>query len=501
MRGGRIFRIKTDTWRRIRWDLAWAVGIGWWSWWWRAHLMKTTPGFVYFADSWDYINISHDPTVAPDPFHSPFIEMLWRYGTNHHFNEIAVGQLQQTAGVVMAVAMYVALRGVAIRLVAVPAALYFSMSALEIFSERAFLTECGTTLFIVLGLAATARMIKPFPQKHSPWWFLVAAISFGTAAAIRPAVQLFAVAAISYLGLQYLWRYRREWLRLRTWRQMVLVAPLSVVLTVLPMWSLQERYHQYYGTTSPTPAQGVVLLTRWGHIVPCAIAAEHKGLVKRAILQVCEKPLDIVPGVSTNALWSPGPVREILNDVPGLRRTSKTLARITQAEMRKNQGEVIHEIYRSIAWQLTKKPVEPAYLYHNGSQWFTPNVMTHYPGHAEWFQGEKKRAAAPVVFLGTIEKTIYLPQYFFWGALALGVLRGLAWLIWRRGKWSLNHVVVVAAILLATGFVSVALGTLPGFRYWIPLQPGVLLIFAAALGARRKPTFEQVVPADLPHIK
>ena len=42
--------------------------------------MKTTPGFVYFSDSWDYINISHDHTVAPDPFHSPFIETLWRYG-------------------------------------------------------------------------------------------------------------------------------------------------------------------------------------------------------------------------------------------------------------------------------------------------------------------------------------------------------------------------------------------------------------------------------------
>ena len=88
-----------------------------------------------------------------------------------------------------------------------------------------------------------------------------------------------------------------------------------------------------------------------------------------------------------------------------------------------------------------------------------------------------------------------------WSAAALGLLRGLVWLIWRRGKWSLNHVVVVAVLLLATGFLSVALGTLPGFRYWIPLQPGVLIVLAAALGARRKPTFEQVVPADLPHIK
>lgn len=501
MKGGRIFRIKTDTWRRMRWDLALGFLVGACAWWWRVRMEHLRPGFIYFADTWDYVNVAHDPLQAPDPFHSPFIETLWRYGTNHHFTEVAVGQLQQNAGVVIAIAMYVALRGVAVRWVAFPLAIYLAVSPLEMFSERVFLTECGTTFFIVLGLAASARMIKPAPLKHSPWWLFVAALSFGMAAAVRPAVQLFAVAAIGYLGLQYFWRYRRQWRRWQTYRQIVLVAPLVVVLTAWPLWALQDRYHSYYGTSSPTPAQGVVLLTRWGQLVPCSVADHHKGMVKAAILQVCEKPFGEVPGISTNALWRPGAINDVLNDPATLRRNSKTLGRVTQKEIRKYPGEVLGEIVRSIEWQLTKAPIEPATLYHNGYRWFNPNVIKHFPGHSAWFQGERHRSSAPVVFLSDVERTIRLPQILFWSACALGVLRLLAWLIWRRGRWALNHVVVVAVLLLGTGVLSVALGSIPGFRYWIPLQPGIVLVLAGALWPRRRPSYDDVVPADLPHIK
>jgi hypothetical protein len=501
MKGGRILRIKTDTWRRIRWDLALGAIVGVWSWWWRNRLDRTRPGFVYFSDSWDYVNVAHDRTQPPDPFHSPFIETLWRYGTNHHFNEVAVAHLQQMAGVVICVAMYVALRGVAVRWVAFPFAILLSFSPLELFSERAFLTECGTTLFVVLGLAAAARMLKPAPLKHSPWWLFGAAISWGTAAAIRPALQLFAVAAIGYLSLQYAWRYRRNWKRWQTYRQLILVAPLTLVLTAWPMWSLQDRYHHYYGTSSPTPAQGVVLLTRWGHLVPCAVADNHKGLVRKAILQVCEKPYGEVPGVSTNALWRPGAISDILEDPVTLRRNSKTLARITQAEIRKHPGEVLSEIKRSIVWQLTKPPVEPASLYHNGSGWFSKVIKKHFAGHAKWFQGASTRAVAPVAFLADVEKTIQLPQILLWSAVGLAALRSLVWLIWRRGKWALNHMVVISVLLIGTGVVSVALGSVPGFRYWIPLQPGVMLLLAAALWPRRRLTYDEVVPADLPDIQ
>jgi len=501
MKGGRILRIRTDTWRRIRWDLGLGALVGVWSWWWRVRLFETRPGVVYFADSWDYVNVAHDKAQAPDPFHSPFIETLWRYGTNHHFNEVAVAHLQQTAGIVIGVAMYVALRGVAVRWVAFPLALMLAVSPLELFSERAFLTECGTTLFVVLGLAATARMIKPAPQKHSPWWLLVAALSWGTAAAIRPALQLFAVAAIGYLGLQYVWRYRRNWRRWQTYRQIVFVAPLTVILTAWPMWGLQDRYHEYYGTSSPTPAQGVVLLTRWGHLVPCTTADHHRGLVRDAILQVCEKPFGDVPGSSTNALWRPGAIADILNDPLTLRRNSKTLARVTQMEIRQHPGAVLSEMKRSIVWQLTKPPVEPATLYHNGSEWFSANIVKHFAGHAKWFRGETSRVDRPVVFLSDVEKTIRLPQILLWSTLAIGTLRLLTWLIWRRGRWALNHVAMVSALLIATGLVSVALGSIPGFRYWIPLQPGIALLLACALWPRRTPTEEEVVGRDLPDIQ
>ena len=472
-----------------------------WSLWWRDRAQRIRPGYVYFSDTWDYVNIAHDKSLPPDPFHSPFIETLWRYGTNHHFNEQAVGHLQQTAGIIIAVAMYVALRGVTVRWVAFPFAILLSISPFELFSERAMLTECGTTLFIVLGLAATARMIKPPPMKHSPWWLFAAALSFGTAAAIRPAVQLFSVAAVGYLSLQYVWRYRKNWRRWQTYRQIVLVAPITLVLTAMPLWGLQDRYHHYYGTSSPTPAQGVVLLTRWGHLVPCSIADYHRGLVERAILQVCEQPFGKLPGQTTNALWTQGAIDDILNSPRTLRRNSKTLGQIAQTEIRKHPGEVIAEIRRSLSWQLTQPPIEPVTLYHNGYRWFDKVIMKHFPGHAEWFQGETTRERGTVAFLRSIEGIIRLPQFLLWIAAAIGLLRLMYWLVWRRGQWALNHTVVVAILLLATGLLSVALGSIPGFRYWIPLQPGILIVFACALWPRRRPRYDEVVPADLPDVQ
>ena len=501
MKGGRILRIKTDTWRRIRWDLALGAVVGIWSWWWRTRLTTSRPGYVYFSDTWDYVNIAHDKTQPPDPFHSPFIETLWRYGTNHHFNEVAIAHLQQMAGVVISVAMYVALRGVAVRWVAFPLAIGLSISPLQLFSERAFLTECGTTLFVVLGLAAAARMLKPAPLKHSPWWLFVAALSFGTAAAVRPALQLFAVAAVGYLSLQYVWRYRRDWRRWQTYRQIVFVAPLMLILTALPMWNLQNRYHHYYGTSSPTPAQGVVLLTRWGHLVPCSVADNHKGLVRQAIRQVCEQPFGELPGSTTNALWQPGAVNLILREPTTLRRNSKTLARITQMEIRKQPAAVLSEIKRSVVWQLTKPPVEPQALYHNGYRWFNKYVERKFPHHLQWFGGQTSRLRGTVPFLAQIEKTILLPQILLWLAVGLAVIRGITWLIWRRARWAWNHMIALAILLIGTGLLSVALGSIPGFRYWIPLQPGILILLAGALWPRRRLSYDEIVPADLPNIQ
>lgn len=450
----------------------------------RVALDVAHPGAAYFPDSWDYVVVPQEG-YAPNVMHSPVVGWIWRIGTFNHLSERHVLILQGIFGVACTLLLYRLVSRILKPWVAVVVAGLFCSVPSVLFVERTMLTESTTMLALLLALVAAERSVTCQTKRAATVWLLVATFFFGVQAAVRPAFQIFAaigtVATIATFTLR-----RGQGSVLAKVKAHVPLVLGAGALAALPLLLLATAYNGVYGTFTTSPAEGAVMASRFGPLLSCTAPATDTELAKAALVEACHLHFADPPGITTRIIWDPGPMSTVLTTEQNFTKTTGELASAARAAILSHPLEAVDQVLHGISWQLFHRPFNSLNQYWTGRGWSTGAALRAFTSANQWFSPHEGKFSTEVPLAGAVAATLQLPHEVLYLAGILGLLSLVGPLRRRQvrptfaqpSRWLIGSLCVV---LIAANVFTVAVGALPGFRYWTMLLPAIVIL--AALGA------------------
>lgn len=452
----------------------------------------------YFPDSWHYVVLPSNGGKH-DALHGPMVYWLWDIAIPGDPAEWSVVLLQNTLGVFACVVLLFALREVVSNPLALACALVFGAFPLTIFFDRTLLTESVATFLAALLLLLALRL------RHERHVLIDLTLSslFGLAAgvllAVRPAtrfsVPIYIVLALALLIGREAAKSGSSAKRITK----VCVTGTAVVCFALlaPLVLMKENEDQF-GTFSLTPASGTVEISAWGWRIPCFGFGDYTATAQSVLLQLCE-------GDQSNQLWSDGPLHDSLKldrDFADPRREFAESQRELSHEARKSLLSdplfAAREALRNIRVHMFDPRLD-LHQYHNGSEYFSEDIVRRFHDHMSWFGGDptRKPIRGTPLIMQALRKTATLPGIAALLLVLTFVANTVVTLVravkgnrgWWAWNWDTDPLASVRTILAAScigivlaGEVAVGLSPWPIFRYWAPLMPAIVIGFGATLG-------------------
>lgn len=447
------------------------------------------PGAVYFPDSWDYVVVPQEG-YAPNAMHSPVVGWIWRMGTFNHLTEAHVLILQGIFGVASTLLLYRLLNRVLMPLLATCIAAVFCSIPSVLFIERTMLTESTAMLALLLALVATERSVTCRTKRAATVWLLIATFFFGVQASVRPAFQVFAGLVTIAVVATFIFR-RGEGRYLHRLTRGLPLAIGAGALAALPLLPLVTAYDDAYGTLTTSPAQGAVMASRFGPLLSCATPATDTALAKAAIHEACHETFTDPPGITTRIIWDPGAMSTALTTRTDFKKTAAELSSAATDAIEHHPGAALSQVLHGMSWQLFHAPFNSLDQYWSGRGWTSGAAEAAFPNATTWFGAHEGRYSTSIPLGGVVARTLRVPQVLLYLAAAIGLINLLKNLVRRKFRptfaqpslWLLGSLCVV---LIAANVFTVAVGSLPGFRYWTVLLPAIIFLVALGLPAALK---------------
>lgn len=453
----------------------------------RLALAPPAMGGVYFSDSWDYIVNASGRAGSPSRFHSPFIYRVWNVGTLGHPDGVSVLWFQLALGVCTTLIVFAVVRLFTEKKLAMIWALLCSLLPAQLFAEHSYLTETTSTFLVALAVMCLIFITPKRSLVSNASLAFVAFAAAGCMVAVRPALQVVGLtlfASIAYRLVRITISARD--VRMRVTQKLAIVS-VGCVIGLLPCANLASWYDAAYNSYSIAPGQSIDLFARWGSLVPCSEASAHEGIVREAVLEVCDQPFASMPGSGTNTIWNgDSSLGWLMQSTTPQVAEELALKRIAMRAMTSHLSAVIGEMTRSVVWQLSGSPYVASDLYHDGSQWLnlrTSDDVKHVV--VDWMGDRVVSTDESVPLLGAVEATTRVPQLFLalFGLLSLPVwVRGFR--RHRRGDPVVRlprGLVSAASLVIGASILTTALGGIPSFRYWTPIWPCLAVLVLARI--------------------
>ena len=447
------------------------------------------PGAAYFPDSWDYVVVPQEG-YAPNAMHSPVVGWIWRMGTFNHLSEAHVLVLQGVFGVACTLLLYRLINRVLEPLPATLIAAAFCSIPSVLLVERTMLTESTAMLALLLALVATERSVTCRTKRAATVWLLTGAFFFGVQASIRPAFQIFAGLATIAVIATFILR-RSDGRVLHRLSKGLPIAIGAGALAALPLLPLVTAYNDVYGTFTTSPAQGAVMASRFGPLLSCAAPRSDTALAKEAIAEACHETFTDPPGITTRIIWDPGAMSTALTTQADFKTTTGELSNAATAAIEHHPGAAIAQVLHGISWQLFHSPYNSLNQYWSGRGWSKGAAAAAFPNATAWFGVHEAPYSSAIPFGGAVASTLRIPQLVLYLAAILGLMNLVKNLARRKfrptfAQPSLWLVGSLCVVLIAANVFSVAVGALPGFRYWTVLLPAIIFLVALGLPAALK---------------
>jgi hypothetical protein len=145
-------------------------------------------------------------------------------------------------------------------------------------------------------------------------------------------------------------------------------------------------------------------------------------------------------------------------------------------------------VLHGISWQLFHSPFNSLDQYWSGHGWKTGPAAAAFPNATTWFGIHEDPYSKAIPFGGAVAHTLRLPQLVLYLAAILGLFTLVKNLARRKfratfAQPSLWLIGSLCGVLIAANVFSVAIGALPGFRYWTVLLPANIFLMALGLPA------------------
>ncbi len=254
--------LRSHQWFFVLLTIALAVRIATW--------IAYAPALMLFTDSWGYLSLSQDFSVAnhvvlaPDrPFGYPLL--LWLFGQVGGKPGL-VTFIQHVVGLATGTIAYVALVRLNVRhWIALAAAAIVLLDTYGIAMEETLLPEPWFMLLLV-GASFLIAACRP-----SPWVLLGSGLLLGMSASLR----LVALTVIPIWGVYLLWRH---------WHRPQLIA-IALLGLAIPIAAYATAYHAETGKFGFSNASGIFLYGRVAGIADCTemdISAKQRALCEPA---------------------------------------------------------------------------------------------------------------------------------------------------------------------------------------------------------------------------
>ena len=457
----------------------------------------------YSGDSWCLLHLGGVPLCASHP---PTISWLWRILTLGTFTQGSVLLLQGVLGVLGALVQFSVLRRGADRRLAAAAALLVAVMPVELFMERAIMTEAVETFLLLAALWLGMWALRASSRASALGRLAATALVLGIDAAIHAAIAPTVVALLMLL------------VGLVAWRQVVSQASGSVVLLVLtpivavlllvaPSVPMGLRYHSTFGTYSTQAMAGTYMAASWAPLLDCPAPPRSQPAVQDFYAVACtHRGFGDPPGIVTKLMWAPS--LSFLRTEPGpaqraaFVRAQSALASAALAGIAHHPTVFLHEMVRALGAQMTVPPTTRAlHVYSTGRpRWEAAQRGTSPAATAvrQWFGRAVPSASRPSPDLSTaVRMTDALPQVLLWLAGLSGVIRLVLALRRRRAAEPLERagwrhrppsdrvsLGLLCVVIVVTGLLAWAFGSWPIFRLWSPLVPAIAILVVLAVPHR-----------------
>ena len=470
----------------------------------RSLLAIFEPGSFYFPDSWCYIIVS--PNAPCSSGHSPAVTWFWRIGTFGNLTEHSVLLLESVLGVMSALLLFRALRLLSTAKWAMIGACLFAIFPLELFFERAFMAESTETFFVCLFLVTAAESFRSITLVRMAAFSIAASASLGIAAALHDEFLVPALIVWIFMIILQVRQGSRTGAAMTRKLSLVGAATLSLVILVLPSVPIVTDYHNWYGIWTADPIEGALLTFDWAPLVSCTTPPAATDATRAVVHLACAHKKFEYPGSLLNQVYLPSVQSTIHLTPDGKHRFAKTeqqLLGIAQRAIESHPVAFSREIARGVYWQLFRPPSDSLSRYTNAwtsgsaSSIFTEADLPSFLNYHEWFSGSVARSnSSPAPGLSrAVSATLRLPQLLLWLAIIGGVWRSIAWLLVSRQKrgrdardsrQQRSHIPkafssrvclgLLGSMLISTSMFAVAFSSVPGFRYWVPLVPCIIML-------------------------
>jgi 4-amino-4-deoxy-L-arabinose transferase-like glycosyltransferase len=453
----------------------------------RIVLLLLAPGYLTFPDSSPYILSlgNHQSAIRPT-----IVADLWWLGSFGQYHASSVAALQMVAGVFASLALFIGLRRVLPRWVALTCALGFTLFLPLLAFERVFLLEpfcsdLGALSICFFLLAVTSSAIR-----KRLGWFSCAAFSLALIVLVRPPLLM----AVAVPFMVFLVAALRSTQSSNPRSRLGIVACMLLVFG-LPLAAQASANRSHWHSFTLTPTANGFLLARWAPLISCPTPQDHLTPDARHFLQsACEEhSFGTPPGNNVVALWR-APFRGVLNlETLDQRTTSKELGAAVRHAMVQHPGTVARQVAASIWWQMALAPA-------NDLDQYVPGPQPHGRHHrtktqsalaklANFFQTTQPADHGPNTLRDANQLGYRWPQFLLWADIALGLFAGLLALR-RRARPSWRAVLSSTGLLAlaSSGFVgglilNIAIGGCSYFRYLYPLVPWLFVLFGLGISS------------------
>ena len=447
------------------------------------------PGAIYFPDSWDYVVKAFNHRM-PSPMHSPVVSELWKVGTLGHLTESNVLILQGIMGVLGTLMLFFLLHKIFRELPAAILTLVVTSLPIVLFTERTLMAETAVQFTILIGLCATYLICtkQGWLQKGA---LLTAAFACGVGASLRPSLDLASGVLVIGIALLFvaLQSGQSNWGK---FKKAYLSLVLALLVAVVPIGLLAYKYRIYLHVTSPTPASGLVLASRFAPLLSRTPPAGDLPEVKRAIRELCRLDFTSTPGVTVQELWAGRAISRVFGNHPELAVASTQLQAAAISAILKHPVSAAKQVADSLLFQLKSPPVDALSKYWTGRGWQSPASLAAFPDSAAWFAGDTATKSSAVPFRTLVSGSLRLPQLMADFALILGLASlAVRYRARKDGRTppapiGLRAIGWFSAVVVVGSMFSVAIGSEPGFRYWIILIPSLTVLICLGLPRRWK---------------
>jgi hypothetical protein len=418
---------------------------------------------LYYPDSWDYVVLPSQPG-PPRSFHPPTIWHVWNLLTFGNISESSVIRLQILLGIITTGLLYIILRKICLKLIAVFFIFLYIMTPWQYFFERTFLPE-SMSLFLVI-LIIWLLSADPTSKKISGN-IVILAIPFllGLLVALKPLFAFFGAISVIFITIRNVkYRQKKE--------KKFSIVILSLLGFASPIVLLCSVYFTNFGVFSISPGSGSFLITRWADFVSCEVSTRTEGeLIAKAVREVCLGSPGEIPGDGNSLLWQGSSVGKTLDEINSFGENQKELTIITINSLLSNKLEFATMFMKDLLYPFTHFS-EPNDLeaYVSREVWIQSGVVQqnflNFSNWFNWFNDSREIAdqnSGTEKFKKLISHSLFVTHFLMWMFVFFGLFKILQFRIRYRN---------LELIALARHFY---------FRFSFGLKIGVLYILLTEL--------------------